>query len=97
LVPQNFELGTSSNEVNQYLFLKEIMKLSLAILKPPDIRAINNPYQSICLLKVIPPIRADCFLTPDIPYIQRVPGKRRFLNLFQNEIVCVKFGSGLIK
>ena len=48
------------------------MKLVFGILKPQFVGAIYNPYDSISLLEIIPPIRADSFLSSNIPHVKLV-------------------------
>lgn len=52
-----------------YIFLKEIMKLLLAIIHPEPITRIDNPNYSIGLLKIISPVGPKRPLTSDIPFI----------------------------
>ena len=64
LVAEDEECGTG-----QLLLEEKLLKLLLAVLKSELVSAVNDPDESISLLKVISPVRADGGLTSDIPHI----------------------------
>lgn len=60
--------ASAFNELS-YLFLKQGVQLSLAVLQSTRIRAVYNPDNSVGLLEVIPPVRTKRALAANIPHI----------------------------
>jgi len=54
------------------VFQQETMKFFLAVFHAHSISRINDPHERICLLEVVPPIRAKGALSAHIPYIESV-------------------------
>ena len=53
------------------LFHEQFIHLAATVVQSPLVSAINYPYKGVGLLKVVPPIGAQGFLSTDIPYVQR--------------------------
>ena len=51
-----------------YLFLEQTVQFVAAVLYTQPIRGVDHPDQSVCLLKVVPPVRPQRLLTTHIPY-----------------------------
>lgn len=52
------------------------MKLVLAVLDAQSIGGIDNPYQSICFLKVVSPVRPQSLLPANVPWIDTMSCKK---------------------
>jgi hypothetical protein len=50
------------------LFEKEAVELILAVLDAETVGCVDNPDEGIGFLKVVAPVRAECFLAAHIPF-----------------------------
>eukprot|EP00288_Rhodomonas_lens_P016375 CAMPEP_0177706748 /NCGR_PEP_ID=MMETSP0484_2-20121128/9387_1 /TAXON_ID=354590 /ORGANISM="Rhodomonas lens, Strain RHODO" /LENGTH=156 /DNA_ID=CAMNT_0019218223 /DNA_START=129 /DNA_END=599 /DNA_ORIENTATION=- len=57
-------------DARQLLLLQQSGQLHTSLVDPSPISAINHVHQSISLIKVVPPVRADGLLTSNIPHVQ---------------------------
>ena len=66
------ELPTAKTKSHLYLFQQQSLQLISAIFNPETICGIDDPYQSIGLLKIIPPVWPQRLLSADIPDVELV-------------------------
>jgi len=50
-----------------YLFKKQSRKLFATVSNSQPVCGVHHPYQGICLLEVVPPVRSEGLLTSHIP------------------------------
>ena len=55
-------------EPSTYLFQKKACQFLLTITEPQTITGVHHPDQRIRLFKIIPPVRPERLLAPDIPW-----------------------------
>lgn len=58
--------------MDSYLLHEQACKLLSAVIDAFSVRGINNPNEGIGLLKIILPVRAEGFLSSDVPWPPRL-------------------------
>jgi hypothetical protein len=60
------------NRKESHLFQKQSLQLVATVINAETIRGIDDPYQSISLFKVIPPVRPQSLLPANVPDVELI-------------------------
>ena len=75
LAPESRFCGLSAGSTakglqHAHLLLQEAMQLLSAVVNAQPVCGIHHPDQSVCLLEVVTPVRAQRLLAADVPYLR---------------------------